>query len=426
MLPTDNQAGRNRLMVRRSWMRGDTGPVFPRTVSTARTVLAVVHHQQSGDRLSEFVGPLLEADRRVQVVWTLAPGSSFERSGHAFMRGLDAIVLPWEEAITFEFDLAVAANHGLLDQVRAPVLVLPHGTGFSRRTVRRNGYGPPVARPVGGAVLGALTSYGRVVPAAIGIAHEDARQALTSVVAETAEVIHLVGDPCYDRALSALPERERFRRAAGVGENQRLVVVSSSWGPSGVWGTRHELIDQLMAELPRGHAVVVILHPGIWWTHGPRQILAWLDGARRRGLRVLAPGSPWLGLLVAADAVVGDSGSVTVYAAALGAAPLLAGGVTDIAPGSTPELLHRTGRHYREGTPLGQQVEEAVEHWRPERAAAVHARLASVPGRSAELLREVMYRLMDLPEPEGPAHLEPLRPPEFVAGHSHRGEGRAA
>lgn len=416
-------------MIRRSWMRGDTGPVFPRTVRADRTVLAVVHSQQSGDRLSEFVGPLLEADRRVQVIWTLAPGSLFERSGHAFMRGLDAIVLPWEEATAFEYDLAVAANHGLLDQVRAPVLVLPHGTGFSRNTARGPGYGPPVARPVGGAVPGALIGYGRVVPAGIGIAHEDQREPLTSVVAETAGIIHLVGDPCYDRALSAAAERARFRRAVGVGEDQRLVVVTSSWGPSGVWGSRHDLVDRLVAELPDGHVAALVLHPGIWWTHGPRQVLAWLDGARGRGLRILAPGAPWLGLLVAADSVVGDPGSVTAYAAGLGAAPLLAGGAADIAPGSAPELVHRVAPHYRNGVPMGQQIEEAAARWNPEHAAAVHARLTSVPGDSARRLREVMYRLMDLPEPGRPARLEPLRPPEFVAGHSPGAlwaEGRAA
>lgn len=416
-------------MIRRSWMRGDAGPVSPLTIRTPKTVLAVVHSQQSGDRLSEFVGPLLEADRRVQVIWTLAPGSAFERGGRAFMRGLDAVVLPWEEATAFEYDLAVAANHGLLDQVRAPVLVLPHGTGFSRHPARGPGYGPPVARPVGGAVLGALTRYGRVVPAAIGIAHETQREFFTSMVAETAGIIHLVGDPCYDRALSALAERKRFRRAVGVGENQRLVVVSSSWGPSGVWGRRHDLVDRLMAELPRGHVAALVLHPGIWWTHSPRQVLAWLDGARRQGLRILAPASPWLGLLVAADAVIGDPGAVTSYAAGLGVVPLLAGGGTDIVPGSAPELLHRVARHYRDGIPFGQQIEESSARWSPEHAAVVHARLTSVPGRSARLLRQLMYRLMDLPEPEGVARLEPLRAPEFVGGHSPRAlwaEERAA
>lgn len=414
-------------MIRRSWMRGDlAGPVFPLTVSATKRVLAVVHSQQSGDRLSEFVGPLLEADRRVQVVWTLAPGSLFERGGHAFMRRLDAAVLPWEEAVAFGYDLAVAANHGMLDQVRAPVLVLPHGTGFSRRTALGPGFGPVVERSVGGAVLGALVRYGRVVHAGIGIAHEEQRAALTSVVPETEEIIHVVGDPCYDRALSALGERERFRRAVGVADGQRLVVVTSSWGPTGVWGSRHDLIDRLVAELPGDHVVALILHPGIWWSHGPRQVLGWLGEARRRGLRVLRPESPWLGVLVAADAVIGDPGSVTAYAAGLGAAPLLAGGVADIAPGSTPELLHRVAPGYRDGAPLGRQLAEASAGWNPELAAAVHARLTSVPGESAGRLREVMYRLMDLPEPEGPARLEPLREPEFVPERPWRSEERAA
>ncbi|GAB3702681.1 hypothetical protein [Nocardiopsis oceani] len=401
-------------MIRRSWIRGDVGPVSPPTIRARKTVLAVVHNYQSGDRISEFIGPLLESDRRVQVIWTLAPGSLCEAGGHEFLRTLDAAVLPWEEATSHEYDLAVAANHGCLGQVRAPVLVIPHGTGFSRYTARGNGYGPPVARTVGGAVPGALTGYGRIIPAALGIAHEDQKAPLTSAVPETAEIIHLVGDPCYDRARSALPERERFRRGMGVGEDERLVVVCSSWGPSGAWGSRHDLVDRLMTELPRGYVAALVLHPGIWWPHGPRQVLAWLRGARRRGLRILAPTSPWLGLLLAADAVIGDSGSVAVYAAGLGAAPLLAGGVADIVPGSAPELLHRLGRHYREDVPVGRQLEEAVEHWVPERAELVDARLTSVPGRSARLLREVMYRLMDLSEPEGPARLEPLRTPGFV------------
>lgn len=414
-------------MSRRSWMRGDlSGPLFPLTVSPMKRVLAVVHHQQSGDRLSEFVGPLLEADLRVQVVWTLAPGSLFERGGHAFMRRLDAAVLPWEEAVTFGYDLAVAANHGMLDQVRAPVLVLPHGTGFSRRTGLGPGFGPVVERPVGGAVLGALTRYGRVVPAAIGVAHEQQRAALTSVVSETEEIIHVVGDPCYDRALPALDERKRFRRSVGVGDGQRLVVVTSSWGQTGVWGRHHDLIDRLTAELPPDHVVALVLHPGIWWSHGPRQVLGWLGAARRRGLRVLSPQSPWLGVLVAADAVIGDQGSVTAYASGLGAAPLLAGGTDDLVAGSAPELLHRVAPLYRDGVPLGRQLAEASAGWGPELAAAVRARLTSVPGGSAGRLREVMYRLMDLPEPGGPACLEPLRDPEFVPERPWRSEGRAA
>ncbi|QVJ01326.1 hypothetical protein KGD82_24955 [Nocardiopsis eucommiae] len=184
-----------------------------------------------------------------------------------------------------------------------------------------------------------------------------------------------------------------------------------------------------MDEMPCGYVAAVILHPGIWWGHGPRQVLGWFSEARRRGLRVLAPGSPWLGLLVAADTVIGDPGSMTAYAAGLGAAPLLAGGISDIAPGSTPELLHRIARHYQETVPIWRQIEEASARWGSEQALRVHSRLTSEPGRSARLLRQVMYQLMDLPEPGQPARLEPLRFPEFVTADSLRGlsaEGRVA
>lgn len=402
----------------RSWLRGDVDPVSPLTLRPHRIVLAVVHSFPAGDRLSEFVRPLLEVDQRVQVIWTLAPDALLERSGHEFMRSLDATVLPWEEAIGFRYDLALAANHGHLERVRAPVLILPHGTGMSRRLRRGPGHGPPVERPVGGMIPGALVRYGRLVPSALGVANEAQGAQVTRALPEAEQVVTLLGDPAYDRALAALPERERFRRAMGVTERQRLVVVSSSWGPAGVWGTRPDLIDRLMAELPRGHVAALILHPGIWWVHGPRQVLAWSTRARRRGLRVLAPTSPWLGSLVAADVMIGDGGSVTAYGAGLGAPTLLAGGgLAEVQPGSTPDLLHRIARHHRDDVPLGRQIEETVEHWRPEFSKAIHARLTSVPGRSAALLRATMYRLMDLTEPGEPARLEALRGPEFVGTH---------
>ncbi|QVJ01327.1 hypothetical protein KGD82_24960 [Nocardiopsis eucommiae] len=65
------------------------------------------------------------------------------------------------------------------------------------------------------------------------MAHGDQRAALVSTVAEAAGIIHEVGDPCYDRAVSARPQRRWFRRAAGVEKGQKLVVVTSTWGPAG-------------------------------------------------------------------------------------------------------------------------------------------------------------------------------------------------
>ncbi|WP_306367824.1 hypothetical protein [Nocardiopsis sp. CC223A] len=408
----------------RGWIRGDTGPVAPVTVRPQRVVLAVVHSHQSGDRICEFVGEL-ERDPRVQVVWTLAPGALHHAGGAAFMRTLDAAVLPWEDATSFTYDLALAANHGRLDEVRAPVLVLPHGTGFSRSTARGFGYGPPVARPVGGAVYGALVRYGRLVPAALGIAHERQRAQITAVVPEADGIIEVVGDPAFDRAAAALPDRSRLRRAAGVGEAEHLTVVTSSAGRTGLFGVRPHLVDRLCAQAPDDHVIALILHPGVWWAHGPRQVLAWLSGARARGLRVLAPASPWSSLLVAADTVIGDSGSVTAYAAALGVPTLLAGGgLTDVVPGSTPEALYRVAAHLRDDEPLPQALAETARRWTPGHTARVAGHLTSAPGQSAELLRALTYRMMRLPEPGRPAVPPPPGTPWFVGDGIT--EGRAA
>ncbi|MFL1379471.1 MULTISPECIES: hypothetical protein [unclassified Nocardiopsis] len=391
------------------------------TVRAQRVVLAVVHNHQSGDRLCEFIGDL-ERDPRVQVVWTLAPGALHHAGGAAFMRTLDAAVLPWEEATSFTYDLALAANHGRLDEVRAPALVLPHGVGFSRSTARGSGYGPPVARPVGGAVYGALVGYGRLVPAALGIAHERQRAQITAVVPEADGIIELVGDPAFDRAAAALPDRARLRRAVGVGDTEHLTVVTGSAGRAGLLGVRPDLVDRLCAEAPDGHVVALVLHPGVWWSHGPRQVLAWLSGARARGLRVLAPASPWSSLLVAADTVIGDSGSVTAYAAALGVPTLLAGGgLTDVVPGSTPEVLYRVAAHYRDDEPPHRALSEAVRRWTPEHTARVAGHLTSAPGRSAGLLRALTYRMMDLSEPERPAASPPPGIPWFVGDGTAQG-----
>lgn len=410
----------------RTWARGDTGPLHPLTIQAERTVLAVVHGAQSGDRLNEFLG-LIERDPRIQVVWSLAPGSLFERSGREFLRNLDAAVLPWEEAVRHRYDLVLAANQGLLEQVPGPALLLPHGIGVSRLVARGFGYGPAVARPVGGAVHGALVRYGRIVPAAVGIAHTDQRSAFTDLDAAFESVVHVVGDPCFDRALSALPRREELRRAVGAAADERLVVVSSSWGRTGTWGVRRDLVDRLMSDLPRDHVAALLLHPGVWWVHGPRQVLAWLHEARRRGLRVLSPFADWSGLLVAADVVVGDPGSVTAYAAGLGTPTLPAGGgLVDVVPGSTPELLHRLAPNLPMDEHPARHLEDTVDRWNPEWSERVHARITSVPGRAAGLLRTLSYRLMELAEPATPAVLSPLCPPTFVGSDSTPEGWRAA
>lgn len=410
----------------RSGRWGDTGPIAPLTWPVERHVLGLVQSWMGGNRLAD-IAPVLEADARVQVLYSAAGRSPFSLSGADYLHRMNGAVLQWEHAKAHRFDLAIAAHLGEFDEVRAPTLVVPHGVGFSRFIPRRPGYGLAARRPIGGAVAGALVRYGRVAPAVIGIAHERQRELIAREVPEAARACAVVGDPAYDRMLACRALRSAYRRALGVGEHQRLVVLSSTWGRGGLAGSRPELLTELPRELPADYVVAAALHPAVWSAHGRRQVAAWLDEARRAGLRLLAPEGAWQALLVAADAVVGDNSSVTYYAAALGRPVLLAAGeMADIVPGSQIAELYRRARSFRSGEPAADQIGRAIDRADPEHGEALAGLLTSAPGRSARLIRRQAYSLMGCAEPDYPPALRPLPVPKLVAADDDAGPGFGA
>lgn len=399
------------------WRRDNHGPVAPVTLRTDKTVAVVVENHQAGDRLGDVVS-LFEHDPRIQVVYVLAQNSRFSPSAASYLERFDGLLLTWEQALRYDFDLALAGNNGHnshLEQLRAPVLVTPHGMGFSSVVPPGAGFGPPLRKPpIVDAIYSTLVRYGRVSAAAITVPHVNHRHTIGRVVAEALEVTHVVGDPAYDRATSSAPERDRFRRAAGVDADERLVVLSTTWGAESLIGMETGLVDRVITELPDDHVVALLVHPGVWSAHSPRQLLAWLADARRRGLRVLEPNSSWLGLLMAADVVIGDHGSTTYMAAALGNPVLLTGGgLGEVAPGSQSEVLLRMERRHDPERSLPAQLETVIGRHDPGVTDLHRSLLTSEPGRSAALVRELIYRLLDLPEPGDTAVPAPLRPPTF-------------
>ncbi|HEY3684204.1 MAG TPA: hypothetical protein VGL93_14240 [Streptosporangiaceae bacterium] len=384
------------------------------TRAVDRTVLVPVHHLTAGTRLAEVV-PMLEADRRIQVVYTQAPTQRFGAGTAEYLRGLGAVVIPWRLAIASRFDLAVAATHGSLESLHAPVLYLPHGVGFARyQAALRSGEGPAGRRYSGDASPAAIVKYGRIVPSAIVVAHEAQLEQLAQGCPEAVPVARVAGDPAYDRLLASAAHRAEYRAALGVRQGRRLVVVSSSHQTSSLLGRHPDLLPRLMAALPADrYQVAAAVHPNVWAWHGRRQVTAWYADCIRAGMRLLPPEHGWHGALVAADVVLGDCGSVTYYAAAAGRPVALAAfpDESGIDPSSQMALLARIAPRLDSGLPLRPQIDAVMADYAPLRYAEIRARASSVPGRSAELIRSVMYELMDLPEPARPAHTEPAPAP---------------
>ncbi|MFI8371071.1 hypothetical protein [Streptomyces sp. NPDC085466] len=397
----------------------------------------MVHNVTAAGRLLDLL-PLFHDDFRVQVLVTSTGSSAFQGGIHELLRGLELPELPWKQALSTPVDLAISASFGgELDLIQGNLTVISHGVGYTKRLGKpetgnrkpetgnrkpeTGNRKPETGAPTFGLSSEWLLAGGKPFVDGLVLSHPEQLERLGRVCPEAVPAAVLAGDPCFDRMLAARPYRDRFRRALGVRRGQRLVVLNSTWNPEGLFGSGGQdvlpgLLPRLAAELPADdYRLAIVLHPNIWYGHGPGQVRAWLDRARRGGLTLIDPVHAWRQALLAADLVLGDFGAVSYYAAALGTPVLLAADGAALLDGEAPlaEFVRRAPRLDPYG-PLLPQVERAIAAHRPDPAPAGF--VTSEPGRSAELLRRHFYALMDLPEPPGPASLEPLSLPPYAPG----------
>jgi hypothetical protein len=361
------------------------------------------------------VVPLLESDRRIQVVFTRPPWALVSGGVNEFLARLGGVVAPWHQVTRVPFDLAIAASNGLLEEIHAPVLTMSHGIGFNKYAIRYNGLGPEAPLEVAGLERAELIHRGRVIPSSIIVPTGRDLERMRSTCPEAMPVAVVAGDPCYDRLAASLPLRDTYRRALGVGD-RKLVAVSSTWGPSSLLRRCPDLLQQLVDELPRDeYQVAAILHPNAWYWHGPRQLQAWYADAVHGGLMLLRPEDGWRAVLAAANHVIGDHGSVTCYAASIGVPVMLATfPEEDVEAGSTVVELAKIAPRLVLDRPIASQLAAAAAVWSPDSSAAIRARITDAPGQSARIIRSIMYRLMNLPEPRTDPEVRPVPVPEPI------------
>lgn len=368
------------------------------TLTGCRKVLMVVHTEVYGQRLRDLL-PLVESDLRIQVAFTIAP--------HAFnggaVRSLPAegtTVIPWEEAVRTEFDLALAAGSQGMQQVRAPLIRMPHGIGHMK--LSRAADGPEGApRTVGGLGRKYLMRDGRVVPRSIVLAHREDLAELGRWCPEALPAAEVVGDASHDRLAASLPLREHYRRAMGLKPGQRLLLVSSTWGTGSSFNRLDALLPRLPAELPRDEfRIALLVHPNVCSGHGRWQVHAWLEAFRRRGIAIVPPEEDWRAALIASDWLIGDHGSVTLYATMTRARILLARfPEADVNPLSPGAELARTAPALSPAHPITEQLAYADAEYPAAEYARIAARISSEPGQSNQRMRGVLYRMLGLGRP---------------------------
>jgi hypothetical protein len=366
-----------------------------------RKVLVVVHTVTSGQRLLDAVR-LLDGDLRVQVMFTMAP-DVFSNGVQEFLASLRGVVLPWHQAVETRFALALAAGYEGVHQLHAPVIVLPHGAGYNKFVVDGRNPRPGHELDVYGLSRQWLMRDGAVVPAAVVLSHREDLARLGRMCPEALPVATVVGDSCYDCIRASLPQRALYRAALGIRPDQQFVLATSTWGPHSLLAQAHGLLDRLMFELPREeYRVALLLHPNAWNAHGEWQIRSWLAGLRRAGLALVSQHSDWRGVLVAADRIVGDHGSMSLYGAAAGVPVQMAGfPVGDVDPSSPMGELGSLAPRLALDRPLRRQLAGTSAAAGPDDYLRVAARISSEPGRFARNMRDLMYRKLRLRQAAG-------------------------
>lgn len=390
---------------------GDEPPQRDRqwlTLVGRRKVLAIMHSTTYAKRLFDVLS-LLENDFRIQVLFT-APPHAFGREVPPILTRLGAAVVPWEKATQMEFDLALAAGPKGVADIRAPLLTLPHGANYLKRIVGEPG--PSVA----GLRREDIVPEGRSLPAAVVVPHHAELDELKRSCPEALHVARVTGDPAHDRIVTSLGLRETYRRALGLSDGQKLVVAVSTWGPQSSFSRFDALLPRLVSELPTAYRAALLVHPNVWSGHGAWQIRAWLARCREQGIALVPPEDDWRSVLIAADWIIGDHGSVTLYGT-LTHAPILLASLPgeEINPRSPAAALAVTAPTLSPTPSLLEQLTYAAAEYRRADYAAIAARITSEPGRFNRNMRRLIYRVLGLGQPAWEPVTSPLPVPPALS-----------
>ena len=365
---------------------------------------------------------LLHGDLRVEQFFTVPP-NLLGRGTETMLAGLGVPVVPWRQAAAQRHDLAITTNLSGIADVDAPVLLFSHGASRNSLARPRGRGSIPVPAQVHAFSRSALIQNGMLVPVALPLAHEHELELLALDCPEALPVASVVGDPCYDRLVAGRRLREHYRAALGLRPGRQLVVATSTWRGNSLFASAPHVIERLaeLLDSPE-YRVVLLLHPNIYAAHSDYQVRAWCADALRRGLIIARAEEDWQPFLLAADYVIGDHGSVTLYGAATGV-PVLLGAYpdADVHPRSGAAALGAIAPRLVGSIPLRRQLEHAREQFDAAAMAEVAKLISSEPGGFARLTRRLLYGMLGLGQPATAALLPDASVPSSLRALARRG-----
>ncbi|WP_410622733.1 hypothetical protein [Amycolatopsis sp. cmx-8-4] len=393
---------------------GDRDKAWSLRISKSVAVLAP--HIVALMRLDDHI-PLIETDHRAQRVYVVPEKDTWPDVARE-LRDRGEIVLPMSQAREHEHGLVLAGSIRGIDDIRGPVLLVPHGGGFGQYRSWR----APTAQPGDGPTTGLhpdqILRDGQVrEDMKIVLTHERELDLLTRFCPQAVSHALIAGDIAFDRLVASRAYRNHYRRALGVADDREIVVITSTWSRQSGFGRNPGLFRQVLDALPQDRfRVIATLHPQIWSHHGEGQVRGWLRDSIEAGLGVLAPRTDWRGAVAAADYLMGDFTSVTGFAAGFGTPVLrIPHDPRPLLPGSPTAVLADHSPLWDPTRPLVPQLHYSADIQDRGLGARIAGLLTSRPGEAGAILHSAMYRMLGLREPARGLPQSPVPLPRLVS-----------
>ncbi|MGW0436795.1 hypothetical protein ACWDV4_30155 [Micromonospora sp. NPDC003197] len=340
---------------------------------------------------------IVRDEPRVRLHYSVPPGTS--EGVAAILAAAGGLRIPWQELDVAHFDLVLAAEAALVSGISGPAIILGPDPIQQELVEPRGVESPPGPRST---------------PRLWALAHERQRDRLHARYSGPDLRCVVVGDPTYDRLIMSKPMRRAYRTAVKVCGKQNLVLVVLAGDPRSWFARSTMLLRRLSDELPTvTHRLMLLLPSGAGYAPGIRQVRAWISGTDGNRVTLVEPEIDWRSILIAADQVIGEYGTVTGYAAAIGRSVWLTDGPKiGSLPRSVAESVLSVASSIDPVIPLRQQIPTSVARRAAGRDEIVR-RLTSMPCRSACALRSQMYPLLRFGGPENLLRHRPVPVPKL-------------
>ncbi|MEN9402217.1 MAG: hypothetical protein RL091_920 [Verrucomicrobiota bacterium] len=372
--------------------------------SNVRHILLAAEQSLTAEYLAEF-WEITRGDQRLRFFVTLQDCEQSPGDHARILARLPVTQVSRRTANLRKWDLVVLANHPgyfkrLADPAQQPVLRIPHGvSGKSYKGVNYH-YDPKYL----------YTPEGQPHYTCILESSHVSRRAAIERDPRLRDQIVVVGNSRLDKISATMLERDSLRSSLGLASPRPVVLMASSWGPNCLFTRIGDELFQQAQRLLNDYEIVLRPHPHLYnrnisqgkdWT-------ATFDRLVALGFRVSPPDQSLAAIMASSDvAVVDDLTSVAIYAAATGMKTVLVR--------SNPSGANQAGAQMGESTfadrlgqivptidtaaELGTALQKACLSWPPPGLKSIQAEINGEPGRSADLIRREVCRLLRLEEP---------------------------